>query len=72
MNLNMTEPACESRGTLADEPWETDAARYTVLRLSLERPIHHKPMEWRGGAESGAKGSRFSVSSERPPLGWLL
>jgi len=26
----------------------------------------------RGGAESGASGSRFLVSSERSPLGWLL
>ena len=47
MNSKMTEPVCESCGTSADEPWETDAARYAVLSLSLEQPIHHEPKDWR-------------------------
>ena len=33
---------CESCGASADEPWETDAVRFTILRLSLEKPIHHE------------------------------
>ena len=56
MNFNMTEPACESCGTSADEPWETDAARSTVLRLSLEQPIHHKAMGWRVLCDECEKG----------------
>ena len=42
VNSNTTEPMCESCGASADEPWETDAVRFTILRLSLEKPIHHE------------------------------
>jgi hypothetical protein len=47
MNQKVAEPTCESCGAMADEFWETDVDRCTVLRLSLEQSVHHAPMDWR-------------------------
>jgi hypothetical protein len=47
VNSKMAESTCESCGASADEPWETDAVRLAILRLSLEQPLHHKPKGWR-------------------------
>lgn len=47
VNSKTTESTCESCGASADEPWETDAVRHTVLRLSFEKPIHHELKDWR-------------------------
>jgi hypothetical protein len=68
VNAKTTEHMCDSCGASADEPWETNAARYTSLRLSLEKPIHHEPVGYRilcDECEEGLK--RFYEGTYRAP-----
>lgn len=47
MNTLITEVNCESCGASANESWETDAIRRTVLQMSLEQSIHQGSTGWR-------------------------